>query len=436
MFFALLGLSIISTVGKILVSKYICVHWYLADITDVSPAKNFTYTYFDANDTDDLCLPLDAAGIVKSLMTFLILYNNVVPISLLISIEIVKYVQAIFIGQDENMKYKGTFAKARTSNLNEELGQISYIFTDKTGTLTENIMEFKKCSVGGKLYSIDENDPQFRDAQGDALDRGEKYDVNMRLLRKLFDTEKVGGNEKQIETIALFLRMMAVCQTVVPERNEKNEIEYQASSPDESALVKAAANLGYKFENRNPNSVEIIEEEKGSKFYKILHVLEFTSARKRMSVIVEDDDKKILLFCKGADNVIYERLHASADDSDDAELCKTTLNHLEEFATVGLRTLCFAYCQLDREFYEQWKKNDYGPASTAISDREGQLENAYAKIEKDFYLIGASAIEDRLQDQVCLTQLVTSFVLLTVVGSGNYLHDASGWNPRLDVNWR
>ena len=345
--------------------------------------------------SDDLCLPLNAAGIVKSLMTFLILYNNVVPISLLISIEIVKYVQAIFICQDEEMKYKGTFAKARTSNLNEELGQISYIFTDKTGTLTENIMEFKKCSIGGRLYSIDEDRPEFRDAQGVPLIHTDKYEVNMRLLRNAFNAD----TDENATKIHLFLRMMAVCQTVVPEMSERGEIEYQASSPDEAALVKAASNLGFKFLNRNPKSVEIDEQGK-RRFYKILHVLEFTSARKRMSVIVEDDEKNILLFCKGADNVIYERLHAAAEDSEDAKLGTTTLNHLEDFATVGLRTLCFAYCQLNRDFYEKWKTNDYEPASTAIADREGQLENAYAKIEKDFYLIGASAIEDRLQDQV------------------------------------
>ena len=108
-------------------------------------------------------------------MTFLILYNNVVPISLLISIEIVKYVQAIFIGSDENMKYKGTYAKARTSNLNEELGQISYIFTDKTGTLTENIMEFKKCSIGGHMFSVDDDDARLRE-----LNSVEKYETNLR----------------------------------------------------------------------------------------------------------------------------------------------------------------------------------------------------------------------------------------------------------------
>ena len=88
--------------------------------------------------------------------------------------------------------------------------------------------------------------------------------------------------------------------------------------------------------HRNPNSVEI--DERGTRrFYKVLHVLEFTSARKRMSVIVEDDQKKILLFCKGADNVIYERLHASAPDSIEQKNADVTLSHLEEFATVGLR---------------------------------------------------------------------------------------------------
>ena len=76
------------------------------------------------------------------------------------------------------------------------------------------------------------------------------------------------------------------------------------------------------------------------------------------------------------------------------------MKHLEDFATVGLRTLCFAYCELDKTFYEQWKEKDYKPASTSVIDREQKLDAAYAKIEKDFTLVGASAIEDRLQDQV------------------------------------
>ena len=110
-------------------------------------------------------------------MTFLILYNNVVPISLLVTIEVVKYVQAILISFDEEMNHNGTLAKARTSNLNEELGQISYIFTDKTGTLTENIMEFKKCSIGGELYAADENSADFMDENGLRKNHEEAYDV-------------------------------------------------------------------------------------------------------------------------------------------------------------------------------------------------------------------------------------------------------------------
>ena len=97
---------------------------------------------------------------------------------------------------------------------------------------------------------------------------------------------------------------------------------------------------------------------------------------------------------------LYERLKANGKDSVDCYIETETLKHLEDFATVGLRTLCFAYCELDSDFYEQWKENDFKPASTSVIDREKKLDMAYAKIEKDFTLVGASAIENRLQDQV------------------------------------
>ena len=172
---------------------------------------------------DESCGEVSTSRVVKSLMTFLILYNNVVPISLLVTIEVVKYVQAILIGEDDQMMHHGVKAKARTSNLNEELGQISYIFTDKTGTLTENIMEFKKCSIGGTLYSNDEDSSAFiRD--GARLSHDECYKINMDLLNK-----QLGARDDQNENdrVAIFLRMMAVCQTVVPERTDNGEIEYQ-----------------------------------------------------------------------------------------------------------------------------------------------------------------------------------------------------------------
>lgn len=89
-----------------------------------------------------------------NLLTFIILFNNLIPISLQVTLEVVRYVQATFINMDIEMYHADTDtpAMARTSNLNEELGMVNYVFSDKTGTLTKNVMEFKRCSVGGKIY--------------------------------------------------------------------------------------------------------------------------------------------------------------------------------------------------------------------------------------------------------------------------------------------
>lgn len=92
-----------------------------------------------------------------NLLTFIILYNNLIPISLQVTLELVRFLQAIFINMDIEMYHEesNTPAMARTSNLNEELGMVKYVFSDKTGTLTRNVMEFKKCSIAGQIYSFD-----------------------------------------------------------------------------------------------------------------------------------------------------------------------------------------------------------------------------------------------------------------------------------------
>lgn len=93
-----------------------------------------------------------------NLLTFIILYNNLIPISLQVTLELVRFIQAIFINLDIDMYHEesNTPAMARTSNLNEELGMVKYIFSDKTGTLTRNVMEFKKCSVAGTIYDMED----------------------------------------------------------------------------------------------------------------------------------------------------------------------------------------------------------------------------------------------------------------------------------------
>lgn len=324
-----------------------------------------------------------------NLLTFIILYNNLIPISLLVTLEVVKFTQALFINWDLDMYRSNTDtpAMARTSNLNEELGQVKYLFSDKTGTLTCNVMAFKKCTIAGISYGhiTDSDIERSSDELGQAISTNEADEFDDPTL-----SDNINGHPTSNE-IQEFLIMMAICHTVVPEK-DGNDVKYQASSPDESSLVNAAKKLGFVFTARTPDSV-VINAMGEKQIYQLLHVLEFTSHRKRMSVIVRVPSGKIRLYCKGADNVIFERL---------SQLSKhkvETLNHLDQFAAEGLRTLCFAYADLEFNDYKEWDQI-HQEASTNLQDRVAKLEECYNLIEKNLVLLGATAIEDRLQNGV------------------------------------
>uniref|UniRef100_A0A3P9Q2U5 Phospholipid-transporting ATPase n=1 Tax=Poecilia reticulata TaxID=8081 RepID=A0A3P9Q2U5_POERE len=337
--------------------------------------------------TDEACWYLSRAGDISlnfayNLLTFIILYNNLIPISLLVTLEVVKFTQALFINWDVEMYYSETDtpAMARTSNLNEELGQVKYLFSDKTGTLTCNIMHFKKCTIAGITYG------HFPDLD---CDRSmEDFSHNSTEFDDPSLIQNIEKNHPTSPQICEFLTMMAVCHTVVPER-EDDQIIYQASSPDEGSLVKAAKGLGFVFTARTPHSV-IIDARGKEMTYELLNVLEFSSNRKRMSVVVRTPSGKLRLYCKGADNVIFERLTEASQYKD------LTVAHLEQFATEGLRTLCFAYVDLEEGAYQEWLK-EYNRVSTELKDRTQKLEECYELLEKNLMLLGATAIEDRLQ---------------------------------------
>ncbi|XP_036799725.1 phospholipid-transporting ATPase IB isoform X4 [Oncorhynchus mykiss] len=343
--------------------------------------------------TEEACWYLSRAGDISTnfwynLLTFIILYNNLIPISLLVTLEVVKFTQALFINWDVEMYYAETDtpAMARTSNLNEELGQVKYLFSDKTGTLTCNVMHFKKCTIAGITYGhfpdldVVRSIEDFSPLPSSSLNSTEFDDPTL--------IQNIEENHPTSAQICEFLTMMAVCHTVVPER-EEDQLIYQASSPDEGALVKGAKGLGFVFTARTPGSV-IMEARGKEKSFELLNVLEFSSNRKRMSVVVRTPDGKLRLYCKGADNVIFERL------TDSSQYKELTMAHLEQFATEGLRTLCFTYVDLEEGVYQEWLK-EYTRISTIIKDRAQKLEDCYELLEKDLLLLGATAIEDRLQ---------------------------------------
>ncbi|VAH15814.1 unnamed protein product [Triticum turgidum subsp. durum] len=366
---------------------------------------------------------------ILTMFTLITLYSTIIPISLYVSIEMIKFIQcAQFINNDLNMYHaeSNTPALARTSNLNEELGQVEYIFSDKTGTLTRNLMEFFKCSIGGEIYGtgITEIEKGGAERAGVRIDDDEDKRSATAVHEKGFnfdDTRIMRGawrNEPNPEACMEFFRCLAICHTVLPEGEETPEkITYQAASPDEAALVAAAKNFGFFFYRRTPTTVMVREshvDRMGSMqdvAYEILNVLEFNSTRKRQSVVCRFPNGKLVLYCKGADNVIYERL---ADGNYDIK--KTSREHLEQFGSAGLRTLCLAYRDLSMDQYKSWNEK-FVQAKSSLRDRDKKLDEVAELIEKDLVLIGCTAIEDKLQEGVpaCIETLSAAGIKIWVL---------------------
>ncbi|MBA0790136.1 hypothetical protein Gohar_014802, partial [Gossypium harknessii] len=266
--------------------------------------------YLRPDDTTIYYNPKRAAvAAILQFLTALMLYSYLIPISLYVSIEIVKVLQSIFINQDLHMYHEETDkpAHARTSNLNEELGQVDTILSDKTGTLTCNSMEFIKCSIAGTSYGhgITEVERALAWRKGSPLAREvpeiygqvEEFKKEKPLVKGFnFVDERIMNsnwlNEPHADVIQKFLRLLAICHTAIPEVDEETgRISYEAESPDEAAFVVAAREFGFEFYERTQTSISLYEFDlsgkKVKRSYKLLNILEFSSSRKRMSVILQ-----------------------------------------------------------------------------------------------------------------------------------------------------
>ncbi|XWS63438.1 hypothetical protein CRYUN_Cryun06bG0096900 [Craigia yunnanensis] len=302
-------------------------------------------------------------------LRFELLCSIMIPISIKVSLDLVKSLYAKFIDWDYEMIDQETGIPSHATNtaISEDLGQVEYILTDKTGTLTENRMIFRRCCISGIFYGNE---------SGDAL-------KDVVLLNA------VAGSSPDV---ARFLTVMAICNTVIPIKSKTGAILYKAQSQDEDALVNAAAQLHMVYVNKNGNILEL--RFNGSVIqYEVLETLEFTSDRKRMSVVVKDcQNGKIILLSKGADEAILPYAYAG-------QQTRTFSEAVEQYAQLGLRTLCLAWRELKEDAYHEWSLM-FKEASSTLVDREWRIAEVCQRLEHDLEVLGVTAIEDRLQDGV------------------------------------
>uniref|UniRef100_A0A8C0YU89 Phospholipid-transporting ATPase n=1 Tax=Canis lupus familiaris TaxID=9615 RepID=A0A8C0YU89_CANLF len=336
------------------------------------------------------------ASAILIFWSYFIILNTMVPISLYVSVEIIRLGNSCYINWDRKMFYapKNTPARARTTTLNEELGQVKYVFSDKTGTLTQNIMVFNKCSINGIFYGM--HVFLISLSPREIL---EKVDFSYNKLAdpkfSFYDKTLVEAVKTGDRWVHLFFLSLSLCHTVMSEEKVEGNLVYQAQSPDEGALVTAARNFGFVFCSRTSETIMVVEMGE-TKVYQLLAILDFNNVRKRMSVIVRTPEDRVMLFCKGADTILCQLLHPSC-----GSLRDVTMEHLDvsDFAIEGLRTLMVAYRELDNAFFQAWSKR-HSEACLSLENREDKISDVYEEIEKDLMLLGATAIEDKLQDGV------------------------------------
>ncbi|KAH7163140.1 hypothetical protein B0J13DRAFT_30594 [Dactylonectria estremocensis] len=537
-----------------------------------------------------------AVPFYQIIIAFIIMFNNVIPLALYISLEIVKIGQLLMLNSDIDMydEESDTPARCNTNTILENLGQVGYIFSDKTGTLTDNVMKFRKISVAGTVWLHEMDLEQKNTAEIEAIKLGDDDSsrtpsvFNNEAVTVVIPEEQLESQNNMllasptrpsmsptrpsmspsrpsmspsrpsmgrrsssqwrstgrpdhvqpdvtttdmIEYIRLrpnsafsrkakqYILAMALCHTCLPEYSEDGVLGFQASSPDELALVRAAQELGYLVINRTTQTITLrISSPEGreeEQKYQVLDVIEFSSARKRMSILVRYPDGRTAVICKGADSHILPRLKMStlakqkatevrksadlerelyrrseqqeqrnsfggrpsltirrnpgisreqstnrrsmADRSksfefsrlarpsedkprlsittrgvsidvpksqflhtpvhyqapvpdhfhflddpsiyDDSEVFTKCFKHLDDFATEGLRTLLYAQKFVTEQEYSSWKKT-WDAATTSLVDRQELIEAAGDQIEQSFDLVGATAIEDKLQKGV------------------------------------
>jgi phospholipid-translocating ATPase len=255
----------------------------------------------------------------------------------------------------------------------ETLGQIQVVLSDKTGTLTDNEMILRKLCIRDELYG--EHADLFEDVQ----------------LRSRVSADDIH--------IVRFLESLVVCSTVLP--SSRDSLKFEGSSPDEEALVNAAARLGLILSNRNEQLSTIKSAATQTlRNWNTLHALPFSSDRRRMTVLVRDDNGLLFLISKGADEALLPRLrNGVSDSSDDRSGSDAARRVLLQYARSGLRTLVVVRRPMT-EFEFQQFESQLQSAQVSIHHRDAEVAAVFDRFERDYELIGLTGIEDKLQQDV------------------------------------
>ncbi|PPD84472.1 hypothetical protein GOBAR_DD18601 [Gossypium barbadense] len=317
-----------------------------------------------------------------------IVFQIMIPISLYISMELVRVGQAYFMIRDTRMYDESSKSRfqCRALNINEDLGQIKYVFSDKTGTLTENKMEFQCASIwgvdysGGNAISLDQNDGYFVKVDGKVLRPKMKVKTDPELLQ----FARNGKETQEGSHVYDFFLALAACNTIVPLIVDTPDptvklIDYQGESPDEQALVYAAASYGFMLIERTSGHI-VIDIQGERQRFNVFGLHEFDSDRKRMSVILGFPDRYVKVFVKGADTSMFSVIDRSMEYE-------------------GLRTLVVGMRELSTSEFKQWHST-FEAASTALMGRASLLRKVANNIENNLHILGASGIEDKLQQGV------------------------------------
>ena len=350
------------------------------------------------------------------LFKYIILFCAIIPISLRVNLDVSKTYFSYVINRDKSIPE----TIARNSTIPEELGRISYVFSDKTGTLTKNEMIFKKIALEqeefgeenfNELNTILSKDCQDDDAPLLDIVNMEKNNIEGPKSQETSSLEEDSLNSNPISTtkkrkklrrqrnkiIRDIITSMVLCNNVTPIKDDKNPdtITYQASSPDEVALVKFAETLKMRLLARSDKEIIIKDSADHLEEFEILANFPFSSDTKRMGIILKNKKyKHIIYYLKGAENVMIKFVKK--------EYISFISENAENLATKGLRTLVLTQKIISENDFDEWNK-EYKNALTAMENRKEKIAEVVSKLENNMDFLCVTGVEDLLQDEVANT---------------------------------